>query len=96
LAPKIVVERWPLVGVTVAYLDQNDAGLMANPNSNERFVTDAHGQRVAVILGLDQYEALIDAAEELEDIKAFDEAKRSGDESIPFDQALREIREGRT
>lgn len=56
-----------------------------------RYVTDSAGKRVAVILDLEQYEQLLDAAEELEDLRAYDEAKASGEESIPFEQAVREI-----
>ena len=60
-----------------------------------RFITDSQGNRLAVILDIAQYEALLDAAEELEDIRAFDEAKASEDEAIPFEQAVREIEQTR-
>ena len=60
-----------------------------------RFITDQSGKRVAVILDLDDYEQLLEAAEELEDIRAFDEAKASDDEVIPFEQAIREIEQAR-
>lgn len=56
-----------------------------------RFVTDSEGNRVAVILDLEQYDELLEAAEELDDIRAYDEAKASGGEAIPFEQAVREI-----
>lgn len=64
-----------------------------------RFVTDEKGRRVGVILSVEEYEALIDEREDLEDVIAYDEAKaeleRGEDELIPFDQAMREIDEGR-
>ena len=60
-----------------------------------RYVTDSEGRRVAVILDLEDYEHLLDAAEELEDIRAYDEAKASGEEAIPFEQAIREIEQQR-
>lgn len=44
---------------------------------------------------MERYQVLLEAEEDLEDIRVFDKAKRSGDVSIPFDQALLEIREGR-
>lgn len=56
-----------------------------------RFITDSAGNRIVVILDLDKYEMLLEAAEELEDIRAYDEAKASDDEVIPFGQAIREI-----
>ena len=64
--------------------------------TSPRFVTDSEGQRIAVLLDLPDYERLVEAAEELEDIRAYDEAKASGDEAIPFEQAVREIEEGRS
>lgn len=59
--------------------------------SNEQFVVDAAGNRNAVLLGMERYFELMEAQEELECIRAFDEAKDSGDEPIPFLQAVKEI-----
>ncbi len=56
-----------------------------------QFVTDTEGNRTAVILDMDTYRQLVEAQEELEDIRAYDAAKAAGDEVIPFDQALAEI-----
>ena len=47
---------------------------MKAPTANEQFVTDAKGVRVAVVLDLKRYERLLDAEEELADIRAFDSA----------------------
>jgi len=63
--------------------------------SNERFVVDENGTRVGVLLGIDDYTKLVEALEELESIRAYDEAKSSGDEIIPFDDAIREIEQNR-
>jgi len=60
-----------------------------------RFITDSAGNRIAVILDLKHYEELVQAKEELEDIHAFDEAKTTEDEAIPFEQAVREIEQER-
>jgi hypothetical protein len=56
-----------------------------------RFVVDDTGNRVAVLLDIDEYQKVLEALEELETITAYDEAKASNDEIIPFDQAIREI-----
>ena len=64
-------------------------------NTKERFVVDEHGKRTAVLLELDLYDALLEAQEELESIRLFDEAKASNDEIIPFEQAIFEIEEAR-
>lgn len=64
---------------------------MSIPQTTPRYVTDGAGRRVVVILDLEQYEQLLDAAEELDDIRTYDEAKASSDEALPFEQAIREI-----
>ncbi len=63
--------------------------------TDTQFVTDDAGHRVGVLLGIDRYRALVDAAEALDDIRAFDDATASGDEALPFEQAVREIEDGR-
>jgi hypothetical protein len=63
--------------------------------SREQFVVDESGNRTAVLLDLKRYIELLEAQEELESIRAYDEAKASGDEAIPFSQAVSEIEEAR-
>ncbi len=64
-----------------------------------RYLVDENGERVGVLLDIEEYERLIEELEELSDIRAYDEAKaetkREGDEAIPLEQAMREIREGK-
>jgi PHD/YefM family antitoxin component YafN of YafNO toxin-antitoxin module len=60
-----------------------------------QFVVDDSGQRRAVILDLEQYEKLLEEAEELEAIRAYDAAKAATDEAIPFEQAVTEIERSR-
>ena len=57
----------------------------------EKFIVNQRGKRVGIILDMTEYRQLLDAYEELEAIKAYDEAKASGDEAIPLEQALEEI-----
>jgi hypothetical protein len=63
------------------------------------YIISESGERTRVILDLAEYRRLVEAAEELEDIAAYDEAKaaieKEGDEAIPLEQAMREIREGK-
>ena len=63
--------------------------------ASERYVVDEKGSRIAVLLDMERYQQLLEALEELESIRAYDEAKASEDEAIPFDQAVREIENGR-
>jgi len=59
--------------------------------NREKFVVDESGKRTAVLLEIDRYSELVEAQEELEAIRAYDEAKASNDEAIPFAQAMKEI-----
>jgi len=59
--------------------------------NREQFVVDESGNRTAVLLGIERYSELLEAQEELESIRAYDEAKASNDEANPFAQAIKEI-----
>ena len=61
----------------------------------EKFVTDKKGKRVGVFLDIEDYQKILEELEELESIKAYDRAKASGDEEIPFEQAVQEIERDR-
>ena len=62
---------------------------------DERYLVDEKGERVAVLLGIEEYQKLLGELEELEAIRAYDAAKASKDEAVPFDQAVREIEQER-
>lgn len=61
-----------------------------------QFVVDENQTPTAVLLPLPEWEQVVEDLEELDDIRAFDEAKAGSQESIPFEQAVREIGEGAT
>ena len=61
------------------------------PRLKEKFVVNAKGKRTSVILNMEEYRRILDDLEELECIRAYDEAKESKDEVIPFEQAMEEI-----
>jgi hypothetical protein len=56
----------------------------------ERFIVDENGQRVGVLLDIEDYRQLLKDLEELEAIRAYDAAKVSGDEAVLLEQALAE------
>ncbi len=67
-----------------------------------RYVVNEDGERVGVILDIEEYERMVEELEEFEDIlatQAYDEAKaeieRGEDELIPWEQAKKEIGEER-
>ena len=59
--------------------------------SRERYVVNEAGDRVSVLIDIEEYRQMLADLEELECIRAFDAARASGDESIPFEQAIAEI-----
>ena len=68
---------------------------MGKVKTGEQFITDDKGTRVGVIVDVRHYRKLIEALEELECIRAYDAAKASCDEVIPFDKAVRQIEKNR-
>lgn len=59
--------------------------------AKEQYVVDQNGNRTAVLLDVKYYQELLTALEEIESIRAYDEAKASADETISFSQATEEI-----
>jgi len=57
----------------------------------EQYITDKKGRKVSVILPIRDYREMLDKLEELEDIRAYDEAVSGSEESIPAEQAFTEI-----
>jgi hypothetical protein len=65
-----------------------------------RYVTDEKGERVGVILDVREYERLMEALEDLADLRAADEALhaigRGEEELLPLDEAVKEMEEERS
>jgi PHD/YefM family antitoxin component YafN of YafNO toxin-antitoxin module len=61
----------------------------------ERYIVDENGKRVGVVLDMKDYRRLLEEVEELESIRAYDSAKASDDEVMPFQQAVAEIERDR-
>ncbi len=55
------------------------------------YIVNEKNQRTAVLLDIEDYKKILEELEELEAIRAYDNAKADADEAIPFDQALVEI-----
>lgn len=62
---------------------------------SEQFVTDGRGNPVAVMINMKRYKAMMDEMDELESIRAYDEAKKSRGKPIPLERALKAIEKGR-
>ncbi len=59
--------------------------------TKEQYVVNENGERTAVLLDVDYYQELLSSWEEIEAIRAYDEAKASNDDVIPFGEATEEI-----
>jgi hypothetical protein len=59
-----------------------------------QYVVDEKQQPQAVLVPLAEWERIVEDLDELDDIRAYDEAKAGPQTPIPFDQAVREIQEG--
>jgi PHD/YefM family antitoxin component YafN of YafNO toxin-antitoxin module len=64
-------------------------------DTKEKYVTDSEGNRVAVLLEVEEYRRLLDALEELESIRAYDGAVAVREDAIPFDKAVEELKRDR-
>ena len=57
----------------------------------EKFIMDDNGKRTGVIISMEDYRRILEELEELDSIRAYDAAKASADEAVPFDRAVAEI-----
>jgi len=63
-----------------------------------QFLTNEKGEKIAVVISIEEYEKLLEELEDLEDLQAvreYEQAKAAGEKPIPLEQALAEIRRNR-
>ncbi len=72
---------------------------MATPTKAKRtrkklrqYLVDEKGRRTGVVLSLKEYEDLVEAAEQLDDIRYLEAAKAEEGEPIPWEQVKAELR----
>jgi len=58
---------------------------------NPQYITDNAGRKISVILPLKDFRTIMEELEELEDIRLYDDAKKSNEPSIPIDKAFEMI-----
>jgi PHD/YefM family antitoxin component YafN of YafNO toxin-antitoxin module len=62
--------------------------------TERQFVVNERGEKVAVVISIEEYEKILEELEDLEDIRACNEAKAL-ETPIPLEQALAENRRNR-
>jgi hypothetical protein len=61
----------------------------------EKYITDRQGNRIGVLLEIEEYQKLLEELEELEAIRAYDNAVLSDEEEMPFEVVVAEIENSR-
>ncbi len=56
-----------------------------------QYITDNTGKKISVVLPMKDFKAIMEELEEMEDIKLYDEAKKSNEPSIPINDAFKMI-----
>jgi hypothetical protein len=56
-----------------------------------RFLTNEKGERIAVIMAIEEYEKLLEELEELRAIRELEKANASDEIPIPFEEAIERI-----
>jgi len=60
-----------------------------------QFVVNERGEKVAVVISIEEYEKILEELEDLEAIREYEEAKVSGETPVPFDEAIARIERNR-
>ncbi|MEW5948301.1 MAG: hypothetical protein AB1711_02675 [Thermodesulfobacteriota bacterium] len=58
---------------------------------HEEYVIDGKGNKKAVVVPFGEWRQILEALEDLDDIRAYDEAKSKPSDPIPFEEAIDEI-----
>jgi PHD/YefM family antitoxin component YafN of YafNO toxin-antitoxin module len=65
---------------------------MAAPElPRERYIVDSDGRRIAVVIDIEAWEAMMELLEDLEDIRAAEEASREPGVARPVEEVFAEI-----
>ena len=81
---------WPMSTVSASDARKSFASLIATAQHEAVFV-ERRGEAQAVVLSPAEYERLMDAAEEVEDIAAFDAATAEEGPDIPWEQVKADL-----
>jgi len=63
---------------------------------HQDYLIDENGNKKAVVVPFSEWQKIKEELEELDDIRAYDQAKSKPSEPIPFDEAIQQIRKGKS
>lgn len=77
---------------TISVADaRNNFSDVISRSKNEAVFIERRGQRAAVVISPEQYELMLDALEDAEDVTAFDDAMAEEGPNIPWAQAKADL-----
>ena len=69
--------------------------LEAMKSLTAEFLVNRAGRKTAAVVPMALWKQMVSAMEELEDIRAYDRAKKRATDSIPLEEALAQLRGGK-
>lgn len=57
-----------------------------------QYITDKDGNKMSVVIPLDEYEQILEELDELDDIRLYDEVDKNNEPSMPFDEYVKQRR----
>lgn len=70
---------------------RNNLAQMLEASEHEAILIERYGRPAGVLISPERHEELLSALEELDDIRAFDEAMAEEGENIPWDQVKADL-----
>lgn len=58
--------------------------------NSPQFITDSKGKKLSVVLDIKDYLRILERLEEIEDVKLYDEVKARKEDTIPFEEYLKQ------
>ncbi|MEP0713405.1 hypothetical protein [Algoriphagus sp.] len=58
---------------------------------NPKYITDQVGNKISVVLSVKEFETMVEMLEDLDDVRLYDEAKKSDEPTIPIEEAFEMI-----
>jgi PHD/YefM family antitoxin component YafN of YafNO toxin-antitoxin module len=71
----------------------NEGGI--DMGKERQFIVDERGQKIAVVISIQEYREMLEELEDIEALREFEEAKASGETPVPFDEAIARIERNR-
>ncbi len=60
-------------------------------NLHPQYITDQSGEKISVVIPIQEFNNLLEELEDLEDVRLYDEAKADNETSVPIDEAFKII-----